>query len=89
MSRRRRRHRVLELSPDLLLVFKPGGHVESEHRHDYTSRIRLLRGSLRVLAGGRARRLGVPGRTVTIAAGEPHATVAEADTWLVVERLAR
>jgi hypothetical protein len=78
-------HRVYRLAPDLLLVFKPRGHREAEHRHERGQRLRVLRGRL-VVGVGRARWVLRPGgRALTIAARRAHRTEASEDTWLVVE----
>jgi len=85
----KRGHRVYELSPGLLLVFKPRRHLERRHAHDYKQRIRLLRGRLELRLGERLRVLARGRPVATIPAGRPHRTRALEDTWLIVERIAR
>lgn len=83
----RPRHAVFELSPDLWLVFKPAGHIEAAHSHTYRQRLRVLRGELQVEMPRRQVRLRPKDSPLTIAACRIHATLATADTWLIVERL--
>ena len=83
----RRRRAVYELEPDLLLVFKPRGHLEIEHAHDYNQRVRLIRGKLEIRYAARRSVLGERSRAATIPARRRHATRALLDTWLLVEKL--
>jgi hypothetical protein len=82
-----RRHAVYELGPGLLLVFKPRGHLEMEHAHDYNQRVRVLRGKLEIRFGARRVVLAETRASLTIRSAKPHATRALADTWLVAERM--
>ena len=82
-----RRHAVYRLAPDLLLVFKPRGHSEAEHAHPHRQRLRVLRGRLEVRIGARTVCLEPYGRTLTVAAGRRHTTLAVGDTWLIAESL--
>ena len=78
-------HVVYRLAPDLLLVFKPRGHVESDHVHPYTQHVRVLRGRLEIRTPMHVARLGPRGGPLRIAARQRHATRALTDTWLIVE----
>jgi hypothetical protein len=84
-----RRHRVYQLAPGLLVVFKPRGHREAVHIHPQRQRLRVLRGALRVSIGVgarlRTRTLRPRSRPLSIAAGRSHETLAVCDTWLVAE----
>ena len=80
-----RRHAVYRLAPDLLLVFKPRGHVEAEHAHPHRQRLRVLSGRLDVRVANRIIRLGANSRTYTLGANRSHTTVARTDTWLIAE----
>jgi hypothetical protein len=82
-----RKRTVYQLEPDLLLVFKPRGHLEIEHAHDYNQRVRLIRGRLEIRYATRSTVLGARSRTATIPARRPHATRALRDSWLIVEKL--
>jgi len=82
-----RRRAVYELAPDLLLVFKPRGHLELEHAHDYKQRVRLIRGRLEIRYAARRTLLGARSRVATIPARRRHATRALIDTWLIVEKV--
>jgi hypothetical protein len=84
-----RRHAVYELAPGLLLVFKPRGHLETEHRHPHGQRLRVLCGTLVVTLGARTAVLTPRSAPVRIAARRPHATRARSDVWLVAERMGR
>ncbi|MBI3785787.1 MAG: hypothetical protein HY270_20530 [Deltaproteobacteria bacterium] len=84
-----RRHAVFELAAGLLLVFKPQGHREAEHRHPYGQRLRVVRGALRVDTTKRSVVLRANSRPLTVVARRLHATRALHDTWLVVERIQR
>lgn len=81
-----RRRTVLELAPDLLLVFKPRGHVEEPHLHPHGQTLQVLRGCLVVEIGGRSRRLRPGTPVLRVGARTRHATRSVEDTWLVVER---
>ena len=80
-------HAVYELTPDLLLVFKPRGHREATHAHPYAQRLRVLRGRLEVRTARGVVRVAAGDRPLRIAAERSHSTRALADTWLLVERL--
>ena len=80
-------HAIYRLAPDLLLVFKPRGHRETEHAHPYRQRLRVLRGRLVVRMGTRRMTLQPGGRPLLLAAGRAHDTVAVQDTWLLTESL--
>jgi hypothetical protein len=80
-----RRHRVYQLAPGLLLVFKPRGHREAAHAHGHRQRLRVLRGALRVRVGMRTCTLRPSSRPLSIAAGRLHETFALRDTWVVAE----
>lgn len=82
------RHAVYRLAPDLLLVFKPRGHTETEHAHAYRQRLRILRGRLRVRTARGAAILVARSAPYVVPAGRKHATEALADTWLVAEAAA-
>ena len=82
-----RAHAVWTLADDLLLVFKPAGHRESEHAHPHRQRLRVLRGLLAVRIGTREVALGPGARGLTLPADRRHATEAIADTWLLAERI--
>jgi hypothetical protein len=80
------RHRVYQLAPGLLLVFKPRGHREAVHAHAHRQRLRVLHGALRVRIGPRRCTLLRPGsRPLSIPAGRCHETFAVRDTWVVAE----
>jgi len=81
------KHAVFELAPDVLLVFKPRGHREAAHAHAHRQRLRVLRGLLMVRTARRSTHLRPSSPSLTLAAGQAHATVALRDTWLVAERL--
>jgi hypothetical protein len=81
----RRRHALFRLADDLLLVFKPRHHREEEHAHPYPQRLRVLRGQLVVRIAKRYVTLRPKSRPLTLAAGQPHDTLAVKDTWLVAE----
>jgi quercetin dioxygenase-like cupin family protein len=78
-------HAVYRLAPDLLLVFKPRTHREPEHAHAYRQRLRVLRGTLKVETVPASVVLDCVSPAFTVAAGQPHATEALEDTWLVAE----
>jgi quercetin dioxygenase-like cupin family protein len=80
-----RRHAVYRLAPDLLLVFKPRGHVEAAHAHPHRQHLRILRGRLEVRMRARTIRLEAKSRPFTLPARGAHSTVALADTWLIAE----
>jgi quercetin dioxygenase-like cupin family protein len=85
----KRGHRLHELSPGVLLVFKPRHHLEPRHAHDYKQRIRLLSGKLELRLGGERKLLERRRPVAAIPAGLPHRTRALEDTWLIVERIGR
>jgi len=70
------RHRVYQLAPGLLVIFKPRGHREVVHTHLHRQSLRVLRGALRVSFGAGARlrtcTLRPGGRPLSIAAGRSH-----------------
>ena len=76
----RRRRAVYELEPDLLLVFKPRGHLEIEHAHDYNQRVRLIRGQLEIRYAARRSVLGERSRALTIPARRRYRR-SQADGW--------
>jgi len=80
-----RRHAVYTLAPDLLLVFKPKGHQEAEHAHDYRQRLRVLRGRLSVRLGARSVILHPSSKPLSLRSRQRHATTAPVDTWVCVE----
>lgn len=80
-----RPHSVLALEDDLLLVFKPAGHAEPLHVHDYDQTLHLLRGRLTVRIGTAEHALSTSCPRLRIRKGTPHATVADEATWLAVE----
>jgi hypothetical protein len=82
-----RGRRVFRLAPDLLLVFKPRGHHETEHAHPHRQRLRVLRGRLLVRTATRTVRLAAASAPLMLAARRRHATTALADTWLLAEQL--
>ena len=86
-SLRATRHAVYRLSPELLLVFKPRGHRETDHAHPRRQRLRVLRGELVVRYGARRTTLRAGGRPLLLAAARAHSTVAVRDTWLIAESL--
>jgi len=79
-------HALFRLAPDLLLVFKPRGHRESEHAHGHAQRLRVLRGRLAVATARRVVVLVPASCPLAIPAGRRHATEALTDVWLVAER---
>lgn len=81
-----RRHAVYRLAPGLLLVFKPRGHREAEHSHDYGQRLRVLSGRLAVRTRAGVAIVGVRSGPLTLRRRQPHSTEALADSWLVAER---
>jgi hypothetical protein len=81
------RHAVYRLADDLLLVFKPSGHGEPEHAHEYGQRLRLLRGRLEVATARAVRILDERRAALFLPAGCKHRTTALADTWLVAEKV--
>jgi hypothetical protein len=81
------RHAVYRLADDLLLVFKPCGHTESEHEHPYGQRLRVLRGRLEVATARATRVLDARSAPFVLPGGRKHRTTALADTWLVAEKL--
>lgn len=81
-----RPHSVLALEDDLLLVFKPAGHTEPVHVHDYDQTLHLLRGRLTVRIGTADLTLSADCPNLRIREGTPHSTVADEATWLAVER---
>lgn len=83
----KRPHQVQTLAADLLLVFKPKGHEESEHSHRHGQKLRVLRGALEIRRGQRRRVIDADSRVLVIAAGQMHRTIALEDTWLVAEAL--
>jgi len=82
-----RSHSVFRLAPDLLLVFKPTGHREPQHRHPHRQRLRILRGTLEVRTAHKTIVLRPTSRLFTLAANRQHTTVAREDTWLIAEAL--
>jgi hypothetical protein len=76
---------VYRLAPDLLLVFKPRGHIEAEHAHPRRQRLRVLRGRLQIRTPRRTVVLSPASRPLTQPARRRHATAALSDTWLLVE----
>jgi quercetin dioxygenase-like cupin family protein len=82
------RHAVYRLAPDLLLVFKPRGHRETEHAHPHRQRLRVLRGKLEVRIGSRRVTLEADSRPLVMPADRSHETVAVQNTWLLAESLA-
>jgi quercetin dioxygenase-like cupin family protein len=81
-----RPHSVLALEDDLLLVFKPAGHAEPTHVHDYDQTLHLLRGRLSVRIGAAEQTLSADRPHLRIRKGTPHSTLADEATWLAVER---
>ncbi|MCX8071052.1 MAG: cupin domain-containing protein [Candidatus Binatia bacterium] len=79
-------HAVYELTAELLLVFKPQGHREGEHMHEYTQTLRVLAGALEVVVKGKPKRLTAQAAPLVIEAGAVHSTRALADTWVAVQR---
>lgn len=80
-----RPHSVLALEDDLLLVFKPAGHTEPAHLHDYDQTLRILRGRLTVRIGTTEQTLSTASPPLRIRRGTLHSTVAGEATWLAVE----
>ncbi len=81
-----RGHTVYELNPGLWLVFKPAGHVESEHTHPRGQTLRVIAGRLEVRLERNVALLSPDSAGLRIAPEVAHTTKALADTWLVVER---
>jgi quercetin dioxygenase-like cupin family protein len=82
----RESHTVYELGAGTLLVFKPFAHCEGVHAHPYRQRLRVLKGRLRVEIGRTRLLLDADSDPLELDAGQPHATEALEDTWLVAER---
>ncbi len=80
------RHAIHTLADDVLLVFKPAGHREAEHRHDFSQHLRVVRGRLLVQVGASQHDLTPASPELTLAPGTPHATLAVSDTWVLARR---
>jgi quercetin dioxygenase-like cupin family protein len=84
-----RGHALYRLAPRLLLVFKPRGHTEPHHAHDYTQTLRVVSGRLEVRTARSRLRLDARAAGLRIPAGRAHATRAVVDTWVIVEQRTR
>lgn len=80
------RHAIHTLAADVLLVFKPTGHREAEHRHDFAQHLRVVRGRLLVQVGAQQHDITPASPELTLAPGTPHTTLAVIDTWLLARR---